>query len=335
MARQGRREPGSLKLVLPATSANLGPAFDCAALALRLFLTIKAQTADEFSIDAAGRDSDICGRLENNLIVETYTELLRREHRTVLPLALQIENEIPIGKGCGSSAAARLAGIALAVHFGGLAWGCDQITAEAARREQHADNAAACWLGGLCLAKMPAAADASCEVISIKPKGKWPLLLAVPETPLSTQQARDLLPTLYHRADAISNIQNSMFLVAAFMEGRPEQLGPALADTMHQPYRAELCPLLSSLQKLTGTGSILGAVLSGAGPSVLLFLEPGANVSRTMTSVSRHLLSEGLSAELLPTTISAFGASRSLALPGVAGFSCRSGRKSYGPPQLC
>ncbi|MGZ4876163.1 MAG: GHMP family kinase ATP-binding protein, partial [Candidatus Angelobacter sp.] len=107
-----------LELVLPATSANLGPAFDAAALAFGLFLKVQARTADEFSITAHGRDAEICGRVENHLILTTYREVLQTEGKPVRPLALDIENEIPIGKGCGSSAAARLAGIALAVHFG-------------------------------------------------------------------------------------------------------------------------------------------------------------------------------------------------------------------------
>ena len=111
-----------LQLVLPATSANLGPAFDAAALAFGLFLKVRAAAADRFSIIAEGRDQEVCGRLENHLILTTYREVLQAEGKPVQPLALDIENQIPIGKGCGSSASARLAGIALAVHFGKLRW---------------------------------------------------------------------------------------------------------------------------------------------------------------------------------------------------------------------
>src|SRR5580765_6352941 len=99
-----------LQLVLPATSANLGPAFDAAALAFGLFLKIRAVAADGFSITASGRDAEICGRVDNHLILTTYREVLQAEGKAVQPLALHIENNIPIGKGCGSSAAARLAG---------------------------------------------------------------------------------------------------------------------------------------------------------------------------------------------------------------------------------
>src|SRR6266480_3409964 len=136
-------------LILPATSANLGPAFDTAALALNLSLRIRALKAKEFAIAARGRDPEICGNVENHLILTTYREVLQEEVKPILPLSLEIKNEFPIGKGCGSSAAARLAGIALAVHFGKLRWNNDHIVGEAARRERHSDNAAACWMGGV------------------------------------------------------------------------------------------------------------------------------------------------------------------------------------------
>src|SRR6266446_4089741 len=260
-----------LDLVLPATSANLGPTFDAAALAFGLFLKIRATPADEFSITARGRDAEICSRVENHLILTTYREVLQDAGKPVRRLALHIANEIPIGKGCGSSAAARLAGIALAAHFGKLRWSDSRIVGEASRREHHPDNAAACWMGGLAVARMSAEGEA--QVACVIPKGKWPLLLALPEEALPTEEARRVLPSEYSRADAVTNVQNSMLLLAAFVQGRRDLLASALEDRMHQPYRAALCPLLPVSQKLAGSAGVLGAVLSGAGPSVLIFLD--------------------------------------------------------------
>src|SRR5215469_18488690 len=120
------RRPG-LHLSLPATSANLGPAFDAAALAFDLHLKIAARPDSSYSVIASGRDSAICGQLENHLILETYRDVLDAAGKPETPLALNIKNEIPIGKGCGSSAAARLTGIALAVHFADLRWSDGQI----------------------------------------------------------------------------------------------------------------------------------------------------------------------------------------------------------------
>ncbi len=266
--------PGTFAITLPATSANLGPAFDAAALALSLFLTVKAELADKFSIEASGVDAPICDRIENHLILTTYSETLQRERRPALPLALHINNEIPIGKGCGSSASARLAGIALANHYGRLRWSDTRILAEAACREGHLDNVAACWMGGLAVGR---AEHDQVHVARIVPKGKWPLLLAVSDKALPTEHARSVLPKKYSRADAVANIQNSMLLLAAFSQGRHDLLAAALDDRIHQPQRSKLCPLLPALQELSGTDGILGVVLSGAGPSVLMFVDPRAS----------------------------------------------------------
>ncbi len=301
------RANSSLELVLPATSANLGPAFDAAALAFSLFLKVRAQRAPEFSITARGRDPEICGRVENHLILTTYREVLQGAGKPAQPLALHIDNQIPIGKGCGSSAAARLAGIALAVHFGKLRWTDSRIVGEASRREHHPDNAAACWMGGLAVARMSAESEA--QVASIIPKGKWPLLLAVPEEALATEEARRVLPAQYSRADAVTNVQNSMLLLAAFVQGRRDLLAAALEDRMHQPYRSPLCPLLPALQKFAGANSgILGVALSGAGPSVLIFLDDKFGAERAKTQVQRHLRAQALRAELMATAITKEGA---------------------------
>src|ERR1700720_3435296 len=156
MPKKKSRRAASLRLALPATSANLGPAFDAAALAMDLYITVDARPAASFSIHATGRDEVICEAMEDHLILTTYREIIESQGAQVLPLALRIKNDIPIGKGCGSSAAARLAGIALANHFGRFRWNEAQIISEASRREHHPDNASACWMGGLTIARMSA-----------------------------------------------------------------------------------------------------------------------------------------------------------------------------------
>jgi homoserine kinase len=303
-------KPSPLRLALPGTSANLGPAFDAAALAMDFYIKIDARTAEDFSIAAAGRDDEICGKIQDHLILNTYREVLKAASRPIHPLSLRITNDIPIGKGCGSSAAARLAGIALAVHFGRLRWTDAQIVGEASRREHHPDNASACWMGGLTVARMSESTEraAEAQVACVRPKGKWPLLLAVPEQSLSTEEARRVLPAQYSRADAVTNVQNSMLLLAAFTQGRPDLLSSALEDRIHQPYRAALCPLLPSLQELKGKNGILGAALSGAGPSVLIFLDPHASPQKVRKLVAAHLARNRLTAELIPTSIALRGA---------------------------
>ena len=295
----------SIRLALPATSANLGPAFDAAALALDFHLRLFVERAPDFFITAEGRVAAICRQMENHLILTTYREVLESENRKVVPLSMHIENEIPIGKGCGSSAAARLAGIALAVHFGHLRWKADRIVGEASMREHHPDNASACWMGGITVARMMNQVQA--QVVEVEPKGKWPLLIAIPEAPLSTEQARRALPFQYTRQDAVTNIQNSMLLLSAFVYGRPDLLPSALEDRIHQPYRAPLAPLLPAIKELTGESGILGAALSGAGPSVLVFLDPKASPKTAKQRIALHLTRRKLQAELLLTQIALRG----------------------------
>jgi len=306
MAKKKSPRAASLHLALPATSANLGPAFDAAALAMDLYITIDAKPASSFVVTATGRDKEICQAAENHLILATYCEVLQSHGAEVVPLSLRIKNEIPIGKGCGSSAAARLAGIAMANHFGHLRWTDAQIVGAASRREHHPDNASACWMGGLTVARM--SGDAEAQAVAIRPKGKWPLLLAVPDQALSTEEARRVLPAQYSRADAITNIQNSMLLLAAFTQGCHDLLTSALEDRIHQPYRARLCPLLPRLQELTDEPGVLGSALSGAGPSVIVFLDPRLSTQKARKSIAVHLARCGLRAELLLTSITLRGA---------------------------
>ncbi len=295
----------TFSISLPATSANLGPAFDAAALALDLSLQVEARKAKKFSIVATGRDSSICSRVENHLILTTYKEVLESEKKPVFPMALNIANEFPIGKGLGSSAAARLAGIAVAVGFGKLRWSSSRIIGEASQREHHPDNAAACWTGGVAVARM--CGEAQAQVARFVPKGKWPLLLAIPDESLPTEEARSVLPERYSRADVVANIQNSMLLLAALYQGDKRLLADSLKDRIHQPYRAQLCPLLPALQDFPPGHGVLGSVLSGAGPSVLMFLDPAARVEKTKSRVGARLRERGLKAELLLTSIARSG----------------------------
>lgn len=286
-----------LRLKLPATSANLGPGFDAAGLALSIHLTVEAQVAKVFAIHATGRDAELCGALESNLILDTYIAVLERAGVAVKPLALKLHNEIPLGMGCGSSAAALLAGVALADHFGELQMGDAGIVAEASRIEGHPDNVAACWYGGFTVLGEDGAAV---QVATFAGDANWQMVLAVQASSLATKKARALLPETYSKSDAVFNVQRASLLVAAFAQGRLALLRTAMQDRIHQPYRMEACPLLKALLPLAEEPEIAGVALSGAGPSVLLFLAEGTAVLEAETRV-RALV--GAEVEVLPLRI--------------------------------
>ena len=288
------------RLRLPATSANIGPGFDAVGLALNLFLDVEATLATDGqardSIQASGRNADLCSRLDGNLILSTYRELAP----DAPVLHLKIANEIPIGVGLGSSAAALLAGVHLASHFGSLSLTPQQILEEACAREGHPDNVAACHLGGFTVSSMRGRQVTAASVASGLP-GR--ILVALPSATLSTEKARGLLPSTYTRADAVANLQATALLVAAFALKKPELLASATRDRMHQPYRAAACPLLTALLPLAGLHGIYSVTLSGAGPAVLLITDLATSTAEMMRLIGReanHLELELVEAAICP-----------------------------------
>ena len=300
MAELGKQR-GGVRLRLPGTSANLGPGFDAVGLAMGLELTVEAVGAEDgegFSIDATGRNAELCSRVDGNLIVETYSEVMRGAGRQVLPLAMRLENGIPLGMGCGSSAAALLAGVLLADHFGELGWGLTRCMEEACRREGHPDNVAACALGGMTVS---CAVDGRVVTATCGQDVTWKLFLALPAASLATEKARALLPPTYSREDAVANVQRVALLVAAFAQARGSLLATAMEDRIHQPYRMEACPLLQRLLPLGATAGVYGVALSGAGPGVLVIAEAQADSGQLISRIRAAAEEPGL--EVLETRV--------------------------------
>jgi homoserine kinase len=293
----------TVRLRLPATSANLGPGFDALALALELSLDIDATTASAFSISATGRNQEICGGLSGNLLIETYRATLVEEQKPVVPLDFRVHNEIPVGMGCGSSAAVRLAGVAFASVFGGLTWDSATIVERAARLEGHPDNVAACWYGGLTIA----GGESPLATVSIPPPADWRAVLVLPDTPVATAKARAMLPERYSRQDVVTSVQNVALLTAAFASGRHDLMHLATRDCLHQPYRNGLCPLLPALLPLAGTYGVMSVTLSGAGPAVLLLIRKSAEDSALPQAITQMVRSV-CKVEVLTAGLSAHGA---------------------------
>jgi homoserine kinase len=290
-------EKRGIRLRLPATSANLGPGFDAAGLALSMYLTVEARVAPTWQMHVSGRDAELIGTLRDNLMLETFRGVLESRSLDVPKLGLRIDNEIPLGMGCGSSAAAICAGVALADHFGAMRWTDAEIVCEAARREGHPDNVAACWYGGFTTSAM--SADTGLAAATFAGDPRWELMLAMQPTGLATKEARGLLPETYSKADAVFNVQRAALLTAAFAQGRLDLLKTAMQDRVHQPYRLKACPLLERLLPLAEQPYVAGVALSGAGPSVLVILNEGI----TPLQKTELLVKAGRGIEWVPVRI--------------------------------
>jgi homoserine kinase len=256
-------------LRVPASSANLGPGFDTLGLALEIYLECEFTESDLLKIEVSGRDAESISTDSTNLIWQTMAAY------GAPPVHLRIHNEIPLGKGLGSSAAAITAGVVMANELLGWGWTRFQVLDETARLEGHPDNVAACTLGGVTASSL--GADGRTHAIKLQLPPGIDLAVVTPNFVLPTKTARAALPDCYPRADAIFNLQRVALLVAALAKGSIADFAASLDDRLHQPYRAALVPGLDAILALKEPG-LLGCVLSGAGPSVLVFFEEGAQL---------------------------------------------------------
>ena len=257
---------------VPASSANLGPGFDALGLALSIYLECRFRPSERLSSEARGRDADRISTGEDNLIWQTALAVAADTRGQLTPIELIIDNQIPIGRGLGSSAAALTAGVVIADRLLGLGWKPLRILDEAARIEGHPDNVAACVLGSIVASAIDSGGVA--RAVRLELPKRFGVAVVAPDFVLPTVEARAVLPETYSRQDAIFNVQRSALLIAALATGSVHAFPAALEDRLHQPYRLHLVPGLEEALKLRAPG-LLGCALSGAGPSVLVFYERG------------------------------------------------------------
>jgi homoserine kinase len=250
----------------------MGPGFDALALAMNLFLECRFRAAGTLAICAAGRDSSLISTNADNFIWQTALRVAANTGRSMPPIELEIANDIPIGKGLGSSAAALTAGVVIANEVLGLGWDAHRVLDQAAQIEGHPDNVAACVLGSIVASAIDAGGVA--RAVRLELPARYGIAVVVPDFILPTSEARKVLPDCYSSQDAIFNVQRSALLIAALATGTTSAFPVALEDRLHQPYRYSLVPGLEQMVNLRAPG-LLGCALSGAGPSVLVFYEKG------------------------------------------------------------
>ncbi len=262
----------SVEVRVPGSTSNLGAGFDCYALALQIYLTVRATIREdtEEPCRARSRGEGSSGSLPRdgeNLVCRAISFVAAQRSVELPPLRLAVLNEIPLGRGLGSSAAAIIAGIKLFAHLFGQEFTDQQVLGYAKELEGHADNVAASLHGGLVVTCV----GDDGGVLSVKKH--WPpdikVLVISPHVSLGTAQARAVLPPQVNHTDAVYNLQRAALFGAALDERRDDLLWESMRDRLHQPYRETLVPGLREALSITRRKGLLGISLSGAGPSVL------------------------------------------------------------------
>ena len=251
---------GAVTVRVPASSANLGPGFDCFAAALGLFLELEVAPAASFELVtelAVPRD-------RTNLTVAAFEHLHPSEG-----LRFEVRSEIPMTGGLGSSAAAVLAGLLAAARLSGSD---ADVLALAAQIEGHPDNAAASLHGGVVV-------YADGIVQRLQPPAALEALLVVPVAAVATSLARTALPASVPLADAVANTAHGALLVLGLACGDLDLVARGLHDHLHERYRAHLYPRSAALAAGAAALGALGATISGAGPTVLVWVEHGARAA--------------------------------------------------------
>ena len=267
------------QISVPASSANVGPGFDCFGIALELRDRYAAQVLDDptFDVDVTGEGADEVKKDAKNLVIKAMMRGFEHMGGKPKGIALRALNVIPHGRGLGSSASAIVGGLTLArslVLTGEQYMSDEDLITLATELEGHPDNVAAAFYGGATIAWLENSIDAAGvpksigKAVSLKVDDRIKALLLVPDNQLATAKARKLLPETISHQDAVLNSSRAALLVHALAQ-RPDLLFNATEDLLHQSYRASAMPkTIALMQKLRGAG--LAAVVSGAGPSVMV-----------------------------------------------------------------
>jgi homoserine kinase len=256
-----------IRVVAPASTANLGPGFDAAAAALDLWNEVAVEDADLLAVEVEGEGADETPRDAAHLGLRAFALLAPVEGRR-----FRFVNRIPYERGLGSSAAAIALGLLAGAAAAGSDHDPDELLALGLRLEGHADNLAAVLRGGVCLAWREG--DDAARAVRIASGLPLDAVLVVPATRTSTAVSRNGLPASVTHAEAAASAGAAARLGAAIAGGDADLMRAALADRLHEPYRLEHAPLLAALRSELPDGAV-GATLSGSGPSVVVWAEAG------------------------------------------------------------
>ena len=302
----------TVTVTVPATTANLGPGFDCIGAALSLynhfqFSLLEPSATEKLKITVTGAEAAKVKTDDSNLAYQAFVKLYDRLNQSPPPVAIHIDMQVPLARGLGSSATAIVGGLVGANELARKPLSLVEVMQLAIELEGHPDNVVPALLGGCRLAASNAPPQPPLSKGG-QGGGSWQIcdipwhpdivpVVAIPDFELSTAEARQVLPTDYSRADAIFNAAHLGLLVRALATGDRDWLRCALQDKIHQPYRRSLIQGYEAVQEAAMNAGACGMVISGAGPT-LLALTDVTNVDAVVREMAAAWREFGVKADV-------------------------------------
>lgn len=282
----------TVTVTVPATTANLGPGFDCIGAALTLYNVFKFTRLEQgVIITVAGAEAHLVKTDESNLVYQAFVKFYKELGQTPPPVQIEIQLGVPLARGLGSSATAIVGGLVGANQLAGEPLDRTQVMDLAIAIEGHPDNVVPALLGGCRLAavrgdepprrrgRQEGESLGGWEICDVPWHGSVVPVVAIPDFELETREARRVLPTTVSRADAIFNTAHLGLLLRGLETGRGDWLRAALQDRLHQPYRKVLIPGYEAVRNAALAAGAYGMVISGAGPTLLALVDAADSAS--------------------------------------------------------
>jgi len=260
-----------MQIVVPASTSNLGAGFDTFGLALTLYNTFEVEESDAFEVEVYGEGADKLPADVNNLFLRTYIRACQELGVEDRPIKVVQKNEIPLGRGLGSSATAIVGGIAAAIGLNNLKLSPEEIVELAMLFESHPDNIVPAVVGGFTVSAVDEKNPRKVYFEKLPFPEELKVLVLIPDYEILTEEARRVLPSMVSLADAVFNVQRAALMVAALVNRDFEKLREAAEDKLHQPYRS---PLLKGFEPFKEEAYRLGAdavFVSGSGSTIAVF----------------------------------------------------------------
>jgi homoserine kinase len=261
---------GKVTVKVPASTANLGPGFDTIGMAFQLYTTISMEVADRTEIYLKGNHLAGIPADKTNLIYQVAARVFEKAGLPSPELILHVDSEIPLTRGLGSSASAIVGALVAANELAGTPFTTEQLYNMATGLEGHPDNVGASFFGGIVVAFME---DEHVPYVRLPVPGHLEAIAVIPDFMLSTERAREVLPSMYSRKDLVYTTSHAGVLIAALATGNLPLLRSAMQDVIHQPYRIPLVPGLDTILRQAPEHGALGVALSGAGPTMLALVD--------------------------------------------------------------